>query len=185
MPTITSAVATPTSEQLRLTAEGKIAQAFPVSLTTLQAIPTANAASGLLVASLVGIAGGTTVTNLITAVAVAGTALSFAKLGLLDSSGNFLAATASASATFNSGTGYRSIALTTPYVVPVSGGYYVCYLQYGSGATGATLYRGTTQSLGMQIGTAARPYAQVTNQTDISGNVTLADATSSYWFAVS
>ncbi len=88
------------------------------------------------------------------------------------------------SATFNVGAGYKVVPLTTPYTVPVSGGYYVAFLQYGAGATGATLMFGASNAQGAQIGTAARISAQQANLTDLNANATFADSTNSFWFAV-
>lgn len=173
--------------QILNTAQGFLSSTSPPIAARTTAIPTVNAASGTLVMSLLGLRGGDLVTNLICNVQTVGTGLTFAKLGLFSSTGTFLAATASVSASFNSGTGFKIIPLTSPYTITSDGGYYVGYLQYGSGATGATLaiQTGNTAAMVQPSGTVPRAAAQVANQTDISGNVTLADsAASAWWFAV-
>lgn len=184
MPTFRVITPPTVRNQLAQTARGLISETYPLAGAVGTGIPTTGAANGTLSLTLLGLRAGDTVTNLVANVTTQGTSLTFAKLGLFDSGGNFLAATASVSATFNSGTGFKVVALTSPYVVLADGGYYVGYLQWGSGATGATLLRGSATS-GVQLGTSARSHALVATQTDISANVTLADASTAFWFGVS
>lgn len=188
MPSFRTSVARNDRSQVRATALGYLSETFPITVAAASSIPTANAASGTLVAGMVGLRQGDVVTNTHVCVSAAGTSLTFAKLGLFDASGNFLAATASVSATFNSGGGVKTVALTSPYTIGADGGYYVGFLQYGSGATGAGLYGGISPpgaAAGLG-GPGSNPVVQVTLQTDITGNVTFAANTQrAYWFGVS
>lgn len=185
MPTIRPGVAVDRN-QARNTSRGIISESSDWGAVQAGNIPVANAASGNAVMGLVGLRAGDTVTNCICFLTVVGTSLTFAKLGLFTSTGTFLAATGSVSGTFNVGTGFKVVPLTAPYTITADGGYYVAYLQYGAGATGATLGRSNAQTpSGTQIGTGARLGAQVLNLTDLSANLTPADVNIHYWFAVS
>lgn len=129
---------------------------------------------------------GQTVTNLVTCTGTAGTGLTFAKMALLNSTGGFIAATASVSATFNTTAGYKIVPLTAAYSVTADGLYYVGYVQYGSGATGAGLLAGIANvPEGGALG-GIRPNAlSSTMLTDLAADVTLADGGNPGWFAVS
>lgn len=188
MPTIRSSASPTPRWQIGTTAHGFLAETFDIRMTNTTGIPTANAASGTMTMQLIGLRAGDVITNIsVASGGTNGTALTFAKLGLFDKSGNFLAATASASATFNTGNNtIRTVALTSPYTIPADDGYYVTFLQYGSGATGCQLRALSAATInGNPSGSFPRPSALVTNQTDISGNVTPAAETNSYWFGVS
>lgn len=186
MPTITSAVAPTPRAELNATGRGLVSETFPVGGTFSGSIPTIGAASGSPVAGLISFRAGDVVTNLVACVTVVGTSLSFAKLALYDTSGNFIVATSSVSASFNSGTGFKQIALTAPYTIPASGAYYVVFLQFGSGATGATLSRGGSNFSGTQIGTNPRPGAGSTAfAADLSSAIVFNDSNILYWFGAS
>lgn len=186
MPDFTAAVAPTPRSQIASTARGVISESVPIATCNTTSIPAANAASGTAVYSLIGLRAGDVVTNIVVNVAIAGSGLTFAKLGLYSSTGTFLAATASVSASFNSGTGFVAVPLTSPYSIAADGGYYGAFLQYGSGATGATLLASAaTTTSGVQYGSSARAQCAVASQTDISGNVTLADSSAHKWLGVS
>lgn len=187
MPEIRSTVAANARAQIQTTSRGVLAETFPAAACSNVSIPVTGAANGTLVLGLVGLRAGDPVTNLLTLVGNIGTGLTFAKLGLFDAAGTFLAATANVPGTFNAGASvYKTVALTAPYTITTDGGYYVGFLQWGSGATGCQL-RVTGSADGTQgavIGSGTRVSAQVATQTDISGNVTLAAGTLPFWFGV-
>lgn len=187
MPSIRSSISPTPRTQVALTTRGLIAETFPAQTCSNGSIPAANAASGSLVLGLLGLRAGDVVTNLVTLVGTVGTSLTFAKLGLFTSTGGFLAATGSVSATFNAGSSvYKVVPLTSPYTVTADAGYYVGYLQYGAGATGCTiqLAGAALATEGVPVGTGARAAAIVTLQTDISADVTPAAANIAFWFGV-
>lgn len=184
MPDFRTAVSSGTArEDLRNISSGVLSEPDNLLFFTATAIPTANAASGTMALALVGLRAGDLVTNILVDVTTNGASLTFVKMGLFTATGGFLAATASASASFNAGTTPRvqSVALTSPYRISTDGGYYLGYLQYGSGATGATLAR--VASTIPQIGTSPLRYGSVALQTDISADVTVAAPITNFWIA--
>ncbi len=186
MPTIRQGVAPNARDQIFRTQKGLIAESYPFSANASTNIPTTGAASGTLVASMVGLRTGDVVTNIVVFCDTVGTNVTFAKLGLLNSSGTFLAATASVSATFNSGgSAFKVVPLTAPYTITADGGYYACFLQFGT--IGATIARGNALGgAGVAIGSNPRAYALLTSQTDIAaGTYALADSGVAIWMGVS
>src|SRR5438128_12507659 len=99
--------------QIALTARGLISEVYPFMSAGSGQIPTAGTSTGAIVAGLLGLRAGDLITNLVCFVSVAGTSLTFAKLALYDKTGVFLKATGESSSTFNTGTGFRVIALTS------------------------------------------------------------------------
>lgn len=182
MPTFSSGVALESRTQIANTAVGVLAEPAPITGYGATNIPATNAASGSLTLTLVGLRAGDVVTNILVPVTTNGSGITFAKCGIYTSAGVFIAATASASASFNAGTANRlqSVALTAPTVIPVTGGYYLAYLQWGSGATGATLARNSS-SISAAVTGSVRRYAQVANATDINADITPADPVTNYW----
>ncbi len=172
-------------EQIDVTARGMISETYDFSVTSGGTIPAIGTASASIFSGLLGLRAGDVVTNLHNNVTVVGTSLTFAKLGLFTAGGTFLGATASVSASYNVGTGIKTIPLTTPYRITADGGYYVGYLAYGSGATGATLSRSAVTTP-FVIGSGARSFALTSaDKTDISADVSWGAGTAAYWFAVS
>lgn len=163
-----------TREKLALNARGVLAEPAPSFTMTASTVPTANAASGTAVLALVGLRAGDVVTNILLPIVTNGTSVSFAKCGLFNSTGGFIAATSSVSATANSGQGaWNIVPLTTAYSVTADGGYYLGYLQYGSGATGATLLRWNVGTVAtVAVSGFVRPFAQTANLTDLNGDIT-------------
>lgn len=183
----TPSTITPRSE-LALTGRGLIAEPVPLLAANTTQIPTAGTTSGTLVASLVGLRAGDVITSISCFLTTTGTSLTFAKLGLLDSTGTFLKATAESSTVFNaSSPSLKTVNLTSSYTATADGSYYVCFLQFGSGATGATLAcaRNGAVLLGQSINSGLRACAQVATQTDIAaGTYTLADSQNCWWFGL-
>jgi len=175
-------------KQAQVTARGLISETYPFGGGGSSSnIPTAGTTNGTLVRSLLGLNNGDVITNLVCFMFTNGTSLTFVKMGLYDKTGNFLKATAESSASFNSGTGvFVSLALTSTYTATATDGYYVGFLQFGSGATGATLARSisTTGSGAALTGGVVLSGANAT-QTDISGNLALTAGGTTYWFGVS
>lgn len=169
--------------QTALTARNLSAEAWPImgSSGILAAVGGVGASSNL-VGSLVGLQAGTTVTNVITFIGGAGTAVTLVKLAIFDTAGNLLGVSADVKASLVANTPLVA-ALTTPYNVPTTGGYMLCGLTL-AGTTQPTLIRATSLAgSGSRIGTAARPSILVAAQSDITGAVTFTNGDNGFWFA--
>lgn len=184
---IAIAISTTSRNEAAANGRGIITESFPIAACAgSTTIPTAGSANGSIVCAAVALRAGETVTSLACYVTTVGTSLTFVKLGLYDSAGNFLRATAESSASFNAGANaYKVINLTSAYPVTTTGIYYIAYLQWGSGATGATLVRGNNiTGVGAPIGAGARQAGTVATQTDLAaGTITIAAADTLYWLA--
>lgn len=170
-----------------MAARGLVAETFPLAACAGSAsIPTTSTTTGTLVLTLLPCRPGVVITNLICFVTTTGTSLTFVKLGLFDSAGVFLKATAESSASFNTGaSAFKVTALTSTYTTTATP-IYAGYLQFGSGATGATLVRALSLTgTSAAIGSGAGVSGGVATQTDISGDVTIAAASTAYYFAAS
>lgn len=186
MPTIKPGFPVTPRTQINATARGLLSESSFSGNFAGGSIPTCNSASGQIVAALCGFQAGDVITNLILQINTIGVSVGFAKMGLWDSAGTPLAATASVSATMNGTTGFKVIPLTTPYTIPSTGGYYIGYLQFGAGATGAALGRvGNATVVASAIGSFPRNGGAMTNQTDVTGTLTLTDGSVLYWFGAS
>lgn len=183
----TAVVSTTARAQRALTARGLLAENFNLATATANA----TIATQIIYGGLIGLNAGDTVTSLVVCVHTAGsgTAPTTIKLGLTDTAGQVLAVTANvASDSKWTSTGVKKFNVGTPYPVTVSGGYYVVVLQDGAFASTALQFP-RANSVGAQELTAlsggVRP-AVITSggKTDISGTLTLADASASttYWF---
>lgn len=177
--------------ELGITGRALVAETAPLQNLASTAIPTTGSANGSTVGTTAGLRAGDVVTNVILFCTVAGTSLTFAKAGLFSVSGTsatFLAASASEHAQMNSGTGFKTLALTAPYTVTADGVYYVAYLQWGNGATGATILRSTfaANAQSNQIGTGVRIAGTTATQTDLAaGSITVAADGNAFWFGLS
>lgn len=173
-------------ERVNLTARGLISESYPILSAGAGVIPTTGSANGSLVGSLIPLVAGDVITNIVVYVTVTGASLTLVKLGLYDKTGVFLKASADVDTSFNSGTGYKVIALSSTYTVTTTDGYYAAYVGFGSGATGPTLMRGTgTVGTAAAVGSGVRGSMAVASQTDMSGNITPSTAEAAFWFGVS
>ncbi len=176
--------------QAMYTGGGLVSANYPPQAMRAGAIPTAGTTNGTTILGLLGLRAGDTVTNVVVYTTVAGTALSFAKLGLYtpvgSTSATLVAATGSVSATFNAGAGFKVVPLTAPYVVPTTGAYQAAFLQWGSGATGATLGLALGANLTAAIGSGAFFTGNIVTQADLASAAgTVAVESNNYWFGVS
>jgi hypothetical protein len=112
---------------------------------------------------------------------VAGSGVTLFKAMVLDASGNRVAVSADASATANSGTGLKSAAMTTPYLVPSDGGYYLAVVSVGG--TSPTLVRGTSAITGYDgsSGSGQKISAVQAGQTDAPATATLVASGTAFW----
>lgn len=187
MPDFRSAVAATALQDIAVTGHGLVSWVGNPNWTRSTLVsPTVGSASGTVAATILPLRRGQTVTNLVTCVATVGTNVSFAKLALLNSTGGFIAATASASASFNVGTGYKVIPLTAAYSVTADGLYNIAFLQYGAGATGAALLTGVASAPAASSLGGVRPNSlTATMLTDLAADVTFTDGANPLWFACS
>jgi hypothetical protein len=104
------------------------------------------------------------------------------KVAVFDASGNRVAVSADASSTATSGTGLKSAALATPYLVPNDGGYYLGAVSVGG--TSPTLVRGASAITGYDgsSGSGQKISAVQTAQTDAPSTATLVASGTAFWF---
>lgn len=113
----------------------------PRSATTTQL-----QASQQVIGSAVGLSQGVTITNVGVYVAVVGSGLTISRVGIYNSAFSLVASSTN-DTTFGTATGYQLKALTTPYLVPSTGIYYLAYI--GVGTTPITTERAQPQATGM------------------------------------
>jgi hypothetical protein len=113
---------------------------------------------------------------------VAGSGVTLFKVAVFDASGNRVAVSADASSTATSGTGLKSAALATPYLVPNDGGYYLGAVSVGG--TSPTLVRGASAITGYDgsSGSGQKISAVQTAQTDAPSTATLVASGTAFWF---
>lgn len=131
-------------------------------------------------ATLAALLGGERITNLFTHVAVVGSGLTLAKLGIWSAAGALLASTADISGQLTA-TGVKGGALSGPWTVPDDGAYFVGGVIVGT--TPPTLLRHNTSVTGFngQPLTGSPLAAANTAKADI-GALTVTASGSFYWF---
>lgn len=184
----------PSRGMTAITSRGLLSETYP-----LAGLNGANAAvtSQQPVCSLLGLAAGDIVTNLIPCITVAGVlaAPTLIKLALIAKDGTVLATTANSATDAKwQATGLPEFPLSTPYTVTADDGYYVAMLENGAFATPVQLLRlgGNPGAQAVRVGgrSVARTFAVgAAGQTDIAvGSAqVLTDPGSgvSFWFGVS
>lgn len=129
-------------------AQGLISETFQRGVASTGPADTTSRISG----SVLGLAKGDTVTGLAIELLSAGSALSLAKLALLDLTGKVLGVTADQSTSFNASAGTKFFPFTALAQVPEDDGYFACVLQVGT--TGAGVLRGALHGTQALIGSA-------------------------------
>jgi hypothetical protein len=97
-------------------------------------------ATGVASYVAVGLFAGEVITNMTIYLSGAGSVITISKVGVYSSTGVFLAASADQGTNWQS-TGAKTIALTAPYIVPVTGVYYLAELAVGT--TAPSIVRGS------------------------------------------
>lgn len=163
---------------LQTKAEGFISQSHSRQLLSGASSPS----SGTLAGSLVGLVSGSTISNISLINVAANTATLF-KVALYDLAGNRLAVSTDQKALFT-GALIVTVPLITPYVVPVTGGYYAA-LVVTTGGTSPSIGRANATVNAYPLGSNARPQFIQTGQSDAPISATFATTTNAYWFGLS
>lgn len=180
----------PARRQIQLAARGLIAETYDLEASIGNGTTIGTQA---IYGSLVGLAAGDVITNIVACVPVAGagTVPTLIKLAIVSTAGVVLAATANIAASAGwTSVGLPQFALTTPYTIPSNGGYYIAFLQNGAFATTPLqLMRVGSNNIATvsAIGSGVAAYvAGGTGKTDITGTLTLTNpgGGTSLWFGV-
>lgn len=185
MPLNRPAAAVASSSQALLTAMGLLAASGDVT----QANGSSALTSQTLRGSLVGLVAGTLVSNLVCCItqAGAGAAPTLIRLGLFDASGNLLASTPNVAGDARwTTTGIKASAVSTPFRVPASAGYYVGMLEVGAFAvTDINVLRGGSQAAIAGGWPAAAPVVSQAGLNDLPNPAAFAGAGLAIWLGVS
>lgn len=161
-----------------LTARGLLAESQDIS-----AVASAGGlalSTGVLQLSLVSIPAGTSITSVGAFISNQGAVSTLFKFGLFTTAGVFVGASADVKASLVSGAWLMSPLVGGPFTAAASA-YYLAALAVG-GTMPSLLTWGNAASGALgQIGSGARAAAQVSGQTNISGNVTPADTVRTYY----
>jgi hypothetical protein len=180
-----------TRADILLTARGLITESFShISATVAALTPT----SGRVYWSAIGLRAGDVVTNIhVNATGVytlGGGTISMVKVGLLDTSGTVLKASADVQAAYTS-TGVKTHALASTYTAPADGAY-LCAILYVAGGTppttAPTFGRAANDlSQGSAVGSGVNLFGDTsaTSATDFTGPYTIRSQAPALWFAVS
>lgn len=162
--------------QLVLDARGLLAETIDEKACNLTSAP----AAGTMVAGLVGLRSGDSVTGVAVHVTANGASVTLAKVALYDTAGGLLASSADVDSTFTSGSVPRKqmTAFTSPYSVVADGAYYLAFLSVGG--TSPTVLRANSNASAALTGESLA-YAAQAGQTDVPGTATLVSASNSTW----
>lgn len=135
--------------------------------------------SGTVNGVMVGLRAGEIITSMVTMVQTAATSATLVKFGIYDTAGNQLAVTADASATFNSGTGQKTVDLTSPFKVSTTGVYYAVVLAVGG--TPPQLYRADANANWSSWNGALHRSVAEAAQTDLDATCTFSVSALPIW----
>lgn len=147
-----------------------------------------NLNSQVLNGTLVGLTAGETITNLYTWVKTAGTSTppTGIYLAIYDTSGNRLAITGNLNGSSEwTATGYATAALTSPFVVPTTGAYYIVLVQDGNWA-GTNMVLGvfpTSQAGAAKLGSGPSFGVTQSGQASPPSTATFSTSTFAIWYA--
>lgn len=153
-----------------LAAEGLLAQNFPRQAAAGVAI----AIDGTAYFAAVELFAGQSIANVVLGVATAGTVMTLSKAGIYTTAGVRVAISADQGAAWQSA-GLKTVPLTAPYVVPVTGTYYLALV--AKGTVIPTLACGSLAAvvaLAGAVGSGILPYGTQAAQTDLPANATIA-----------
>ena len=136
--------------------------------------------------AVVGVKAGDVLASASVALASSGTSVTLAKLGVYDTSGNQLAATADFAASTTSGAPKRiTVAFAAAYTVPADTAVYAVFLNVNSSA-GPTLYRGgSLTATDTAVGSGAHGMVLQGAQTDLQATHTFAKGGFAPWIGLS
>lgn len=181
MPKYSNSTPVPRS-QLALTAQGLIAETNSRDIATSNTVLTAQNIRG----KILGLRAGDTVTNLHCQLATSGVGAGYARMALYSVAGVRLGVSGDENAAFVGAAGLLTIALATPYVVTVDGGYYVCVLS-DLATTQPAISRGVSAPSysGAAIGSGSSSMVTQTAQASFPATATFTAGAISFWFGVS
>ena len=166
-------------EQLRVEAQGLLAESFSRGNIGSQTLLTTQKLEG----ALVGLRAGDTVTGVAVAVQANSASLTVARVALYSTAGVLLASSTNSAAIWDAGAGtVVSRAFTTPYTVTTAGGYYACLLAVGT--TPPTIYRGSNLGVMEGIGAGFPAFVLQTGQANLPSPATLTEETVCWWMGV-
>lgn len=145
---------------------------------------TSQPTSGDVIAGLVFLLAGDIVTNIVYELGVNASGPTFCKFGLYDTSFNLLASTANDTAMVTGSNGPRVKALTAPYTVTQSAGYYIANITTASTMPNFGRGSSSTASQSALSGFIRSAWTQA-GQSDLPATATPATLNIGYWFAVS
>lgn len=164
-----------TPEQVALAGQGLVAETFPRA----QAVNTQAMVSGIVYFVGLALLEGQVVTNMHTVFSVGGSSLTLSKVGLYTVSGvtaTLVASSANLGTSWES-TGFKTHALTAPYVVPADAYYYAAMLAVGAAGMPTTLRATASTFITGVVAGFARPYGSLTAQTDLPASGDLGQTT--------
>lgn len=160
-------------EKINAVGQGVKSQNFDRAMAANTSLLVTNGTSATLYYSLIPVQAGDLITNIYFGISALATGMVLGKVGLCTTAGVNLAVSSNQGTGWQSGTGtagIQKVAVTTPYAVQADGVIYVQILCVAGNGTGITVYRQNSQgTVNNQINSAARPYAALATQTDITG----------------
>lgn len=174
-----------TGYRAELAAEGLVSETYSRKARGLAGAPT----NGVIYYCMAPFFKGDVVTNISVVITTASSAATLAKLGLYDKTGTRLGLTATAHASFNAAAGLYTVALTAPFTITATDGYYLAFITVG-GTAPNVLGQAVALTAGANaaVGSAKSPLGIQTGQTDLvsPGTVTSGSATAaSFWLGAS
>jgi hypothetical protein len=168
----------PDRDDARIAAQGLLAEAFPLATNVSSIAAVAGSAYGMLV----GLLAGDIVTSVVCNMVSAGSGMTLVRFGLYSRAGVRLAQTADVKASYNSGGANKfAHALSAPYTVPTTDGYYLAVIMVGG--TPATLVRGNSGFATAAAPGGVAPWGAQAAQSDLPTNLVLAGSVPAIWVA--
>lgn len=163
-------------DQIKVLGRGYKGESFPLDA----AASATSFTSGDCRASAVGLLAGDRVTNVLFNANTAISTITTLKVGLFDSAGNLLASSANQTTNIGAGTN-QSVALSTPYVAPADGLYYLGLVVVATTPGGLAAAGSATGKEGA-FGTGAKGAIVKAGQTDIPASLGTAQTDTPPWF---
>lgn len=166
--------------------QGILVESYPLAAADTALAP----ATQVVFGALMGLNQGDVVTGILlrSSVAAAGTLPTTVRSGIANAAGTMLAISGNLNAVANWPQGAVALPLAAPYAVPVTGGYYACFVVNGIwGTTQPTPVRGnSTNNVSGAFGSNAPPFFGWSGQTDlpaVGSPLTLTAAGIAYYMA--
>jgi hypothetical protein len=166
---------------IRLTAEGMIAETFPMSA----AVSGAGCATGDVRATSIGLRAGDIVASITVALgSTPGSGVAKGQLALYSKAGVLLANSADTPAAFQTSNAYVTLSMSAAYTVPTDDGYYCA--MFITGTTMPTVLKGyTVQPSNLALGSGMAKAVAQTGQASLPGPATFTASALGIWFGVS